>query len=150
MLKSERADLLARMEISEDPIPASYVRLKKIQDVFFWVSLAVLAISYWLFRLDNHNITLELGGLGLFLLALACQMILDLWYWWITRHLAMSVYEKVRRLRLSVLYAGGVGFAAALLVNKTAPPTWLVGPSLILIGIGFILHFIVVFWSHSG
>ncbi len=147
MTESEKADLLTRLGIADGPISSSYLRLKKIQDTFFWVSLVVLGISYWLFHFENQNVMLAFGGLGLFLLALATQMILDLWYWWITRHLGMSVYEKVRRLRWTILYLGGAIFAAAVFMNKTDPPTWLVGPSLVLILGGFILHFVVVIWS---
>jgi len=135
------------MNIADGPIPASYLRLKRIQEIFFWVSLAALAISYWLFHFESRNSVLAFGGLGLFLLALATQMIFDLWYWWITRHLAMSVYEKVRRLRWTILYFGGATLAAALFVNKSDPPAWLAGPSLVFITVGFVLHFVVFIWS---
>lgn len=72
---------------------------------------------------------------------------LDVWYWWITRHLPKSTFEIVRRLRWAILYLGAVLFATALIVSKTDPPDWLMVPSLIFVVTGFVLHFIVVFWS---
>jgi hypothetical protein len=74
MNESERVDLLTRKGIAEGCIPPSYLRLKRIQDVFFWVALAALGISYLLFHFDNPNIALAFGGLALFVAALACQM----------------------------------------------------------------------------
>ncbi|MGO9227863.1 MAG: hypothetical protein ACLQKA_01440 [Bryobacteraceae bacterium] len=101
-----------------------------------------------LYRVDSRYVVLASGGLGLFLLALAGDVILDVWLWWILRRLEASRFEKLRRARWTILYLGAVGLGVALFLNKTNPPDWLMSPSLALFGIGVILHFIVVLWSH--
>jgi hypothetical protein len=132
------------------PIPALYVQLNRIEGAFFWISLAALVTSFVLAQFSSHYDALAFGGLGLFFLWIATKIMLDVWYWWITRYLPMSRFEMVRRLRWAILYLGATLFAAALIMSKTDPPDWLVVPSLVLIGIGFMLQFIVFFWSKFG
>jgi hypothetical protein len=148
MTEFERVDFLTRHGLADGPIPVSYIRLNKRQNVFFWVAMAVFGLSYAVFYFDDSKLVIWLMGFGVLLTAFACQAIMDLWYWKLTAHLTKSLYENVRRLHWTLFYVGGTCLALGLLINKTNPPVWLAYPALILIVPAIVLHLIVLLWSH--